>query len=64
MLWSRIRSIVNVKNRSNHSHISHLLQIGSRIQDPVKMANNFNNYFVNVGTNVDKSIPRTKKITL
>ena len=64
MLWSGIRSIVNVKNRSNHSHISHLLQNGSGIQDPVKMENIFNNYFVNVGTNVDKSIPRTKKITL
>ena len=29
--------------------------------DPVKMANIFNHYFVNVGSNIDKSIPRTKK---
>ena len=61
MLWSGIRSLVNIKNRGNLSHISNLMINSSRVQDPTKMANAFNRYFVNVGTNVDKSIPRTKK---
>ena len=34
---------------------------GTRVNDPVKMANLFNNYFVNVGLNIDKTIPRTTK---
>ena len=34
---------------------------GTRINDPAKMANIFNNYFVNVGSQIDQRIPRTKK---
>ena len=61
MLWSGIRSFVNVKTKSQLSQISHLLENGKRVDDPVKIANMFNNYFVNVGGNIDKSIPRTRK---
>ena len=61
MQWSGIRSIVNAKKNSNISHMSHLLINDSRVSDPTKMANIFNQYFVNVGIKVDKSIPRTKK---
>ena len=64
MLWSGIRSIVDVKNKNNIPQISHLLKDCSRITDPTKMANIFNQYFINVGSNVDKSIPRTKKSPL
>ena len=64
MLWSGIRSIVTVKKNSNTFHISHLLINDSRESDPTKMANIFNQYFVNVGTKIDKSIPRTKKSSL
>ena len=31
------------------------------MNDPVKMANIFNNYFVNVGSQIGKTILRTKK---
>ena len=31
-----------------------------RVDDPVKMANIFNQYFVNVGSNLDNTIPRTR----
>ena len=34
---------------------------GSHVQDPVKMANAFDKFFVNMGASVDKSIPCTKK---
>ena len=61
MLWTGIRSIVNVKVKTQFSNISHLLDNGTRVNDPVKMANLFNNYFVNVDLNIDKTIPRTTK---
>ena len=56
-----IKSIVNTKSKNQFSQISHLLDNGKRINDPFKMANIFNHYFVNVGSCIDKSIPRTKK---
>ena len=61
MLWTGIRSIVNVKVKTHFSNISHLLDNGTRVNDPVKMANLFDKYFVNVGSNIDKTIPRTTK---
>ena len=64
MLWHGIRSIVNTSNKNQASHISQLNVNGKLISDPVKMANIFNKYFVNVGCNTDKSLPRTKKSVL
>ena len=61
MLWSGIRSIANVKTKSQLSQISHLLESGKQVDEPVKMANMSNNYFVNVGAKIDKSIPRARK---
>ena len=46
MLWSGIKSIVNMKAKSQLSQISHLLDNGKRIDDPVKMANVFNHFFL------------------
>ena len=59
MDWHKI--IVNVRSKTQFSPISHLVNNGTRINDPVKMANIFANYFVNVGSQIDKTIPRTKK---
>ena len=64
MLWHGIISIVNTSNKNQASHISQLNVNGKLISDPVIMANIFNKYFVNVGCNIDKSIPRTKKSAL
>ena len=61
MLWTGIRSIVIVKIETLFLNISHLLGNGTHVNDPVKMANLFDKYFVNVGSNIDKTIPRTKK---
>ena len=46
-MWSCIRSIINM-NKKAGSSISHLTHNGKEISDPMKMANIFNNYFVNV----------------
>ena len=61
MLWTGIRSIVNVKVKTQFSNISHLLDNGTHVNDPVKMANLFDKYFVNVGSNINKTISRTTK---
>ena len=42
MLWTGIRSIVNVKFKTQFSNISHFLDNGTRVNDLVKMANLFN----------------------
>ena len=49
LLWTDIRSIADVKVKTQFSNISHLMDNGTRVNDPVKMANLFNKYFVNVG---------------
>ena len=62
MLWAGIKSIVNVNSKTQFSLISHSTDNRTQINDPVKMANIFNNYFVNVGSQIDKTIPRTKSL--
>ena len=64
MLWIGIKSIINVKAKNQISLISHLTDNGSCVHDPVKMASTFNKFFVNVGPNIDKSIPRSRKAPL
>ena len=61
-LWSGIRSIVNISDKTG-VNISHLLQDGKAIDDPQKMANIFNNFFVNVSKKIS-TIPRTRKSPL
>ena len=61
MLWSSIRSIVNVSTKKQLTQISHSLENGNRTDDPTKMVNIFDNYLVNVASNIDKSIPGTQK---
>ena len=63
MLRSGIRSIVNIRNKSKLSLISQLKYDGTCVNDPQKLGNIFNNYFVNIGPNIDKTIPQAKKIT-
>ena len=55
--WESIRKIVNVKKTTNFS-ISQLNVKGKIIDDPLAITNNFNNFFVNVGPETEKSIPK------
>ena len=59
-LWSGIRSIINVSSKSRYC-ISQLIQDGKEIDDPKKMANIFNKFFINVSQKVTSGIPRTPK---
>ena len=63
-LWTGINSIINTKSKNFPQSISQLTADGETIQDPQKMANVFNNFFVNVSTQVSSEIPRTKKSPL
>ena len=58
-IWKGIRSLVTIKP-SNKSDISILDSNGETITDPIKIVNSFNKYFVNVGTNVENKIPKSK----
>ena len=63
-LWTGIKSIINTKSKNSLQSISQLTADGETIQDPQKMANVFNNFFVSVSTQVSSEIPRTKKSPL
>ena len=60
---SGIRSIINVSSKSGYC-ISQLIQDGKEINDPQKMANIFNKFFVNVSQKVTSGIARTRKCPL
>ena len=61
--WSGIRSIINVSSKSGYC-ISQLIQDGKEIDNPKKMANIFNKFFVNVSQKVTSGIRRTPKCPL
>ena len=60
-VWQGIRSLVNTKSTSKG--LSQLEINGSIIDDPKKIANHVNNFFVNIGPELDKSIPRIDNIS-
>ena len=64
MLWKGIKNIIS--NRPGNFDSVRFLkeENGSKISDPVKIANEFNNYFTNVADNITKRIPRTPKSPL
>ena len=64
MLWTGIKSIINVEAKNQISLISHLTDNGSYVNDPVKLANTFDRFFVNFDPNIDKSVSRTRKAPL
>ena len=63
-LWTGIKSIINTKSKNSFQSIFQLTHNGEIIQDPQKMANVFNNFFVSVSSQVCSEIPRTKKSPL
>ena len=63
-LQSGIRSIVNISDNKTGVNISHLLQDGKAIDDPQKMANIFNKFFVNVSKKITSAILRSGKSPL
>ena len=64
MLWKGIKSIISIKPGSCDTVRFLKEGCGSKIVDPVETANEFNNYFINVASNITKKIPRTPKSPL
>ena len=63
MLWSGIRSVINFK--SNLAlNISCLSHDGLKVEDSKKMANIFNNIFINTAHNINMKILRTRNSPL
>ena len=61
MLWKGIKNIISIRP-GNFDSVRFLKEEnGSKISDPMKIANEFNNYFTNVADNITKRIPRTPK---
>ena len=58
MTWNGIKSIINTKNTTSYN-ISHLSDNGKVINKPDEIANAVNNFFVNVGPNTERTVPRT-----
>ena len=59
--WEGIRSIVNIKNSVNPK-IVQLNINGSVIDEPKLVVNEINNFFVNVGPNTEKDVPKVPNI--
>ena len=60
--WDAIRKIVNVK-KSTHFSISQLNINGKITDDPNEITNKINNYFVNVGPQTEKGVPKVPNIS-
>ena len=59
LIWNGIRSLVKLKS-SSKKDISIIDDKGVIISDQKNICNHFNNYFVNIGHNIDKMIPNSK----
>ena len=59
-IWKGIRSLVKLKSSSKND-ISIIDAKGVIISDQEKICNQFNNFFVNIGLNIDKTIPNSKQ---
>ena len=60
--WEGIRKNVNVR-KSNKYTLSHLNVNGKMIDDACDIANVFNNFFVKVGPNTEKSVPKVPNLS-
>ena len=60
-IWSGIREIVNIRNNISPK-ITQLNVNGKAIDNPNDVANQFNNFFANVGPLTESSIPRSENI--
>ena len=59
--WKGIKDIINLSNKSG-DQITKLNQNGKIIDNDYEMANTFNNYFTNIGPQLDKNIPQSQRL--
>ena len=51
----------NILQKNKSGNVSAIIADDNNIIDPSEIAQNFNNFFTSVGTNLQKKIPPTKK---
>ena len=59
-IWNGIKQIIQLRPKTN-SKVIQIMHNDVLVSDPKTVANAFNNYFANIGTNLSKSIPKTTK---
>ncbi len=57
--WKGIRDLINVSKKSD-ININKLIVDGKEIINPREMADSMNNFYVNIGTSIEKKIPKVK----
>ena len=55
--WEGINEIIPIRPNSSLKLINQINHNNILIDDPELISNTFNDFFINVGTNTDKSIP-------
>ena len=58
--WQGIKEIISL-NKSNSTNIDELNYQGEKLSSEDEMANAFNEFFTNVGPNLDKHIPKSQR---
>ena len=56
-----IHEIISSRKNKNGGNVSAIVSDDNTITDPVEIAQNFNNFFTSIGTNLQKKIPPTEK---
>ena len=60
-IWQDIYDIISSTKNKNGGNVSAIISDDNTITNPVEIAQNFNNFFTSIGTNLQKKIPPTKK---
>ena len=59
-IWQGIHEIISSRKNKNNSNISAIISDDNTITDPIEIAQNFNNFFTSIVTNLQKKIPPKK----
>ena len=59
-IWQGIHEIISSRKNKNDSNISAIISDDNTITDPIEIAQNFNNFFTSIVTNLQKKIPPKK----
>ena len=60
-IWQGIHEIISSRKNKNGGNVSAIISDDNTITNPVEIAQNFNNFFTSIGTNLQKKILPTKK---
>ena len=61
--WKGIRNLINVSKKSK-SNINKIIENGKEITNPIEIADILNNFYINIGENVEEKIPNGNKTFL